>query len=634
MRMLAIVKKDLKIYLRQKKTLLLIILCPVLIMLLVGSVFSGAPKVGLRGVSLGVSGADTPMGRAIIESISQEDVFTLVQETTLTPEEMEERVKSGKYSAGIVLPKNETDALKLYIDNSKLGVVPIVSTVFIIATEKMSFEITLEFIEALWSSLEEMEAHMVPLGEEVVKVRDNIIEINSDAGEIMDSLEEMDIEGLNASVIQMKATLENMKDEIGVTRAELNGTQGEISELNDTVSSIEGDSNELRSELGIVVGNINATDAALLDLQTGLESVYDTTCLNQTFNPSCISTLATINQIKSTRVLLKNRTSKIVSLYDNLGKVGDTSAELQTKLEEMDTRLQKMDESMEGYIEKLDDIKGNISGIESAVENLDRIREDSTQTFSEVDALTEQINTSSEELLQNIKSTQDMLSEVTGRSPSEVAAPVRLERVNAFKTKSNLDFLMPGIIAIVLMFVCFLLASITIIQEKTRGTLIRTMNSPLTLTELLIGKTAGLLMIALLQGVILVAMAFAIYGVSLTSGQVIPLLEGIFVYSASFIAIGMVLAAFADSENTAMLSSLVLSIPMLFLCGVFYPFEMMPEAMAAFGTFLPITIGVEIFRDILIYNRAIAVESLSVLIGYFILALGVAYFQMRREIVG
>jgi predicted nucleic acid-binding Zn-ribbon protein len=395
MRMLSIIWKDLKIYRRQKKTLLLIILCPVLIMLLIGSVFSGAPKVGLKGVSLVVGGVETPIGKALVESISQEDMFALTQETTISPQEMEEKVRAGEYSAGIVLPVNETDTLKLYIDNSKLQVAPVVSTVFIIATEKMSFEITLEFIEKLWSSLSEMETQMAPLGDEVRSVRDNIIAINNDAGEIKDSLDMLDVEGLNASVAQMKKTLDDMKWELNQTRVELNTTRAEISELNTTVSSINSDSTELKDQLGIVVENINSTDAALLDLQVSLQAIYDTTCLNQTFNPSCISTKASIDQIKSTRELLSNRTAKIVALHDNLGNVAETSAELQTKLEEMDERLLKMDESMESYIEKLGDIKENISSIENAVDSLAKIREDATQTFSEVDVLTEQINTSS-----------------------------------------------------------------------------------------------------------------------------------------------------------------------------------------------------------------------------------------------
>ncbi|MBU2560425.1 ABC transporter permease, partial [archaeon] len=332
MRMLSIIWKDLKIYRRQKKTLLLIILCPVLIMLIIGSVFSGAPKVGLKGVTLGITGTETLFGQEIVRSILQEDMFSLTQEEALSPQEMEEKVRAGKYSAGIVLPVNETDTLKLYIDNSKLQVAPVVSTVFIIATERMSFEITLEFIEKLWTSLSAMEARLAPLGNEVKSVRDNIITINSDAGEIKDSLDLLDVEGLNASVLEMKKTLDDMKSELNQTRIELNTTRAEISELNDTVGSINSDSTELRDQLGIVVENINSTDEALLELQASLESIYNTTCLNQTLNPSCISTKVSIDQIKSTRGLLSNRTSKIVTLYDNLGKVSETSADLQTKL--------------------------------------------------------------------------------------------------------------------------------------------------------------------------------------------------------------------------------------------------------------------------------------------------------------
>lgn len=633
LRVLSIIWKDLKIYLRQKKTLLLIVLCPVLIMLLIGSVFSESPEGGLKGVTLGVAGAETPLGRQIVESLSGEDMFTIIQETTLEPEEIERKVSAGKYSAGIVLPVNETDTLKLFLDNSNLQVAPVISTVFVTVTEKLSFEITLGFIEKLWTNLQEMEAQMAPLREEVVKMRDSMIDINEDAKEIKDSLDLLNVQGLNASVIQMQETLEDMKVEINQTRSELNTTRKEILDMNSTISSINSDATELREQLGVVVENINSTDAALLDLQESLNSIYSTTCLNQTLDPRCMSIAASIDQINDTRELLQNRTSTIISLYDNLGRVANTSAELQTKLVEMDNRLQRMDESMVNYTLQIDSIKANISDIEDTITSLEEIREESTLTFSEVDALTQEINISSEELLQNIESTKEMLAEVTARPPTAVAAPVKLERFKAFEGKSYLDFLMPGIIGIVLMFVCFLLASITIIQEKTRGTLVRTMVSPLTIPELLIGKTLGLLVIAFLQGIILVVMAFFLYRISLTQEQLLPLFAAIFVYSASFIAIGMVIASLADSENMAMLSSLVLSIPMLFMCGVFYPFEMMPGVMAAFGNFLPITMGIGVFKDILIYQKAIAIDGLYGLAAYFAVALTIAYIQMKKELI-
>ncbi len=633
MRVLSIVWKDLRIYVRQRKTLLLMVLCPVLIMLLIGSVFSGAPEGGLKGITLGVAGPDTPLSREIIDSLSGEETFTITHETTPDPEEMRKKVRAGEYSAGIILPVNETDTIKLFLDNSKLQVAPVISTVFIMVTEKLSFEITLEFIERLWTSLQEMEAHMGPLGTEVVRVRDSIIAINADAKDIKDSLDAMDIEGLNTSVKLMNENLADMKGELNQTRSELNTTRKEILDLNSTIGSIDTDATELRDQLGMVVENINSTDAALLDLQKGLESIYQTTCLNQTFDPRCISTAATIDQIDSTRGLLRNRTSSIISLYDNLGRVAQTSEELQFKLAEMDDRLRKIDGLMVNYTNRIDDIKGNIAGIEDTTIALKEIRDEATLTFSEVDVLTRQINKSSEELLQNINSTKGMLSEVTARPPTAVAAPVKLDRFKAFEGRSHLDFLMPGIIGIVLMFVCFLLASITITQEKTRGTLLRTMLSPLTLPELLLGKILGLLFIAFFQGVILVVIAFFLYGISLTPEQLLPLFGAIFVYSASFIAIGMVIASFADSENTAMLSSMVLSIPMLFLCGVFYPFEMMPGTMAAFGNLLPITMGIEVFKDILVYQRAVMLEDLSGLVAYFVLALVIASLQMRKELV-
>jgi ABC-type Na+ efflux pump permease subunit len=101
---------------------------------------------------------------------------------------------------------------------------------------------------------------------------------------------------------------------------------------------------------------------------------------------------------------------------------------------------------------------------------------------------------------------------VIKNSPTSIAAPIKLEREPVFKDRAYLDFLMPAIVSIVLMFISFMLASITIVQERTKKTLLRTLLTPLSLGEFIFAKTCALILIAMLQGIILLIVAYIFYG--------------------------------------------------------------------------------------------------------------------------
>jgi ABC-type multidrug transport system permease subunit/uncharacterized protein YoxC len=622
--------KDLRIYQRQRKTLALMVLTPVLIMLIVGSVFAGGAERGLKNVRLGVTGVQTREGALIVESLSKEGMFT-IEELNVTPSEMDALVSQGIYSAGIVLPENQTTPLRLYLDDSKLQIAPVISSVFLTLTEKLSFEITLAFIEELWTSLQKMKAQMDPLANEVRRVNATINEINADAEEIQGSMNALDINGLRNSLREMGRALDDMERDLGQSRIDLNGTREELRELNTSVGDISAESSELRDEMKVVVDSINSTNQALLELQSELQEVYNTTCGNLTaLDPRCITIQQSIQQINFTRNLLLNRTSRITRFYENLNRVAERSAQLQGTLSKIDVRLERMDSSIASYLNRIDDLRQEIMPIEEAVTELEDIRQRSTATFREVNRLTREINRNADELVAALEESKETLEEVVARPPTAVVSPIVWEKVRVFEGKSYLEFLLPGITAIVLMFVCLLLASITIVQEKSGGTLVRTLLSPIRLHDILLGKIVAILVISLFQAMIIMGIARFVYGIGIPTQHVTPLFKGVLIYSASFTAIGMALATFADSENTAMLSSLVLSVPMLFLNGVFFPFEMMPPAMNAIGRALPITLGIEMFRDILLYGKGITIDVPFALGAYLVFAYLVAYVQMRR----
>jgi ABC-type multidrug transport system permease subunit/prefoldin subunit 5 len=630
LRVFSIAQKDLKIYLRQRKTLALMILTPVLIMVIVGSVFSGGAERGLKNVKLAVSGGQTPEGARILESLSRGGMFT-IEELETTPSEMEALVRGGAYSAGMILPANQSVPLRLFLDDSKFQVAPVISTVFLTVTEKVSFEITLAFMEELWENLQQMEGQMDPLSREVRMVNATISEISRDVEQIEGSMSALNLSGLRISIGEMERALDEMEAELNQSRKDLNHTREEMVRLNSTVGEIHVESSELRDEIRGVVESINATDQALLEIQKDLQNVYDGTCVNRTaFDPQCVSLEQTLKQVNSTRDLLHQRTGRITDFYRNLNAVAEGSADLQRTLGEIDGRLERMDRSMASYLARVSDLREEIRPIDEAISELEGISQRTSATFQEVSRLSLEINRNADELVAALEESKKTLGEVVAKPPIAVISPIDLEKFGVFAERSYLDFLLPSIIGIVLMFVCLLLASITIVQEKGNGTLLRTLLAPIHLHELLLGKMIALLPIALLQAVILVGIARFVYGIEVPLENVTPLVEGVLIYSASFSAIGMALATFADSENTAMLSSLVLSVPMLFLNGTFFPFEMMPPGMATVGRALPISLGIDLFQGILLYGRGIPPGTASALGAYLLGAYGVAYIQMRR----
>ncbi len=629
----SVIRKDLKVYIRHRKTLLLIFIAPILIMVLIGSVFSGASDEGLKDVSLGVGGG-LEQGKEIIEELNRSRMFIIVKEDTSDPAVIREGVRKGKYSAGIFIPENETQAMQLYLDNSKVQIAPVISTVFLTITEKMSYELTLGFISKLWKNLAQMESELEPLKEGVFLVNGKIAGLNNNTQSVLVSLNEINVSSLNTSIGVMKNTLDMMRTDLYRSGEEINVTRNDIKELDRNVSSIYNDSAGLRDDLKFVVDSIESADASLMVIQTNLQGTYNATCIEPS-TPQCISLKNTIQQVQDTRAMMFNRTGRIKSLYSNLDNVALKSAELHEKLNRTDARLQNMQESIVNYTLEISNIYGNITNIENAVVVLGTVKNQSVDVSVQMEKLAAEMSNNTAGMISDIDRTKGILGEVIAKSPGFIAAPLRLEREPVFKDRSYLDFLMPGIISIVLMFISFLLASITIVQERSKKTLIRTLLTPLSLEGFILEKTSALILIALLQGIILIIVAFLFYGIAVPVNQLGALFLVVLVYSAAFIGIGMALATFAESENTAMLLSLVLSIPMLFLSGVFFPFETMPQLMVRLGNALPITMGIKALNSVLVYQEgagALAGYLLPLLV-YGIAGLGLAYLLLRKEVM-
>ncbi|MBW6471028.1 MAG: hypothetical protein K0A90_07390, partial [Methanosarcinaceae archaeon] len=225
---------------------------------------------------------------------------------------------------------------------------PIISTVFLTTTEKLSYELTFGFISRLWTNLGVMESQLIPLKDRILLINGSISDLNRSTQDVLVSMGSINVSSLNESVATMKNTIELMQNDLDRTAIDISVTQGEIYELDKNVTSIYEDSTELRNDLKFVIDSIDSADVSLLSIQTTLEATYESTCVNSE-NAQYISLANTIQQIKDSRALLLERTGHIRSLYSNLANVAQTSSQLHEKLNQTELRLQSMQKSITNY---------------------------------------------------------------------------------------------------------------------------------------------------------------------------------------------------------------------------------------------------------------------------------------------
>jgi len=96
----------------------------------------------------------------------------------------------------------------------------------------------------------------------------------------------------------------------------------------------------------------------------------------------------------------------------------------------------------------------------------------------------------------------------------------------------------------------------------------------------------------------------------------------------AFVAIGLFISVFVDSESIAILLSLLIVMPMLFLSGLILPTYFMPSALSSIANVLPLTLGKNALINAIVGKSAL-VPGL-ILLGYTIVFLALVYVFRKR----
>jgi len=196
---------------------------------------------------------------------------------------------------------------------------------------------------------------------------------------------------------------------------------------------------------------------------------------------------------------------------------------------------------------------------------------------------------------------------------------------------SYFDFIAPGIMAMTVMMSVMTGLPVAISQEKEVGTLDGMMVAPINRLSIIVGKTLGQTARGLIQGVIILALAVGLFGVTIQGSIFLVfglLLLGVF----SFVGIGIVITSFAKDQETATMLMMTLMFPMMFLSGVFFPIQQMPWYMQYISRVLPLTYASQALRKVMVLGAGIPAISteLTILIVFGVVMTAIAVPVFRR----
>jgi ABC-2 type transport system permease protein len=178
----------------------------------------------------------------------------------------------------------------------------------------------------------------------------------------------------------------------------------------------------------------------------------------------------------------------------------------------------------------------------------------------------------------------------------------------------------------------FLVTSITMLRERTTGTLERLMTLPLAKIDLLLGYDAAFALVAALQATVVSAIAFGLLDLHAAGPAwlVIVLAVGNAVLGMS---LGLFLSAFARTEFQAVQFMPAFVFPQLLLCGLIVPRGDMARALEIAASFLPLTYAYDALDRVThldLVDGRLALDA-SVVTGATLLALALGALTLRRR---
>ena len=195
------------------------------------------------------------------------------------------------------------------------------------------------------------------------------------------------------------------------------------------------------------------------------------------------------------------------------------------------------------------------------------------------------------------------------------------------------NFMVPGLIAVILQIITTLLTAFSVVRERERGTLEQLLVTPVRPFGLMLGKLVPYGLIGIVETLTVLTVMRLIFDVPI-NGSLLLLLALSILFLFTALAIGLLISTKAQSQMQALQLAWLIMLPSVLLSGFMFPRDSMPVIMRVIGYLVPATHFMEIIRGIVLrgatfFDLLPEVATLT-LMGIVLLALSA--FRFRKKL--
>lgn len=213
---------------------------------------------------------------------------------------------------------------------------------------------------------------------------------------------------------------------------------------------------------------------------------------------------------------------------------------------------------------------------------------------------------------------------------------IEVEQRFVFTTKSRLiDFVAPAIIGVVTQMLAIILSSSSIAREKEEGTLELVFSTPMSSSDMIIGKFLAITALITADVFIVITIAHFAFDVEI-KGSMPLLISTMLLFLTGSIGVGLAVSAVSQTQIQGIQGSMLFAMISIFFSGFFYPLESMPEGARTISYFVPLTYANIAFREIMVKGNGFDVvyPQIAALCLYTLVSVMVAILVLRRVMGG
>lgn len=202
-------------------------------------------------------------------------------------------------------------------------------------------------------------------------------------------------------------------------------------------------------------------------------------------------------------------------------------------------------------------------------------------------------------------------------------------------TLKTRNFMVPGIVGLLVTLITLILTSLAIVKEREIGTMEQLIVTPLKPYQMIIGKLVPFMILGFIAVTIVLAAMTWIFDIPV-KGSVAFLFFASFLYVLSTLGLGLFVSTISKTQAQAMMVAIfAVMLPMIYLSGFAFPIENMPKVIQYISYIIPLRYFITIIRGVILKGTGFAELWGNVLVlflmGVAILTMSSLQFRKRLE---